>query len=136
MRKFTLLVVSASLLSGVATVQAHFCGLLDIQPPLATPITLAVGDRAKFFIIADILDESQESEYSIVNSTDTSKASVILTSATAFAFGEYIIKGLSPGQTTLTLSWEYEPTLQSDTCLVEVTVVDAATADPSTASNF
>ena len=136
MRKFTLLVVSASLLSGVATVQAHFCGLLDIQPPLATPITLAVGDRAKFFIIADILDESQESEYSIVNSTDTSKASVILTSATAFAFGEYIIKGLSPGQTTLTLSWEYEPTLQSDTCLVEVTVVDAATADPATASNF
>ncbi len=102
------------LFHGAFTVFGHHCG----EPQ----ITVEVGRTVAYRITAD-LSESQASHYNLSINSDPAIAVASPDNFDAFNYGEFTIRGVSPGTNRFVFEWSYAPNQASGFCVVEVFVV-------------
>jgi len=112
-------------LLGPGIVQAHHCG-----PPR---VVVEVGRTVAYRITAD-LSESQASRYNLSINANPEVATASPDNFTAFNYGEFIIRGISPGTNQFVFEWFYDPNQASGFCPVEVVVVPRGSMPVTAAS--
>src|SRR5436190_18927135 len=114
------------LLSGVSLVNGHHCGV--------SPMVIEVGRTATYRITADVA-ESEASHYNLSINSDPSVAVASPDNFNALNFGDFVIRGVSPGTNQFVFEWSYQPNNAEGFCVVQVIVVPRGSTTQTAANN-
>lgn len=107
-----LALVLPAFLFGATPSRAHDCG--------PSALTLAVGHSAGWQVTADLTEDI--SNYIPIYTGDIFAADVTPAAPFNAHHGAFIITGVAPGTSTLSVAWAYAPTGAAGDCTVEITV--------------
>lgn len=117
-------------LTAARLVSAHDCP--------ESVITLTVGQIGALRINADVA-ESEATHYNMSINSNPAIAEVAPDNFDSFAYGEFLVRGVTPGTNDIVLEWSYAPHMASGFCVVRIIVVPPETdprdvADDTTAA--